>query len=125
MQTEFSEDQEAFREFGRPIGSFQALKHRCADRLLEVECAKAAVHHAAFCLAAEEGEPHVASMAKAMAAEAYMLAAKEAIQMRGGIGFTSEEDTHLWYKRAESSEVLMGTPAIHRERMMQTIEQAS
>ena len=66
-----------------------------------------------------------ASMAKAMAADAYMQAAKEAIQMRGGIGFTWEEDTHLWYKRAKSSEVFMGTPAIHRERMMQLMEEPS
>ncbi len=109
-------------QFGRPIGSFQGLKHRCADLLLEVECAKAATHHAAFCLAAGEGEPYAASMAKAMAADAYLLAAKEAIQMRGGIGFTWEEDTHLWFKRAKSSEVFMGTPAIHRERMMAQME---
>lgn len=110
-------------QFGRPIGSFQGLKHRCADLLLEVECAKAATHHAAFCLASGEGEPYAASMAKAMAADAYLLAAKEAIQMRGGIGFTWEEDTHLWFKRAKSSEVFMGTPAIHRERMMVLMEQ--
>jgi alkylation response protein AidB-like acyl-CoA dehydrogenase len=109
-------------QFGRPIGSFQGLKHRCADLLLEVECAKAATHHAAFCLAAGEGEPYAASMAKAMASDAYLLAAKEAIQMRGGIGFTWEEDTHLWFKRAKSSEVFMGTPAIHRERMMALME---
>jgi len=110
-------------QFGRPIGSFQGLKHRAADLLLEVECAKAATHHAAFCLASGEGEPYAASMAKAMASDAYMLAAKEAIQMRGGIGFTWEEDTHLWFKRAKSSEVFMGTPAIHRERMMTLMEE--
>ena len=109
-------------QFGRPIGSFQGLKHRAADLLLEVECAKAATHHAAFCLAAGEGEPYAASMAKAMASDAYMLAAREAIQMRGGIGFTWEEDTHLWFKRAKSSEVFMGTPAMHRERMMSLME---
>jgi alkylation response protein AidB-like acyl-CoA dehydrogenase len=109
-------------QFGRPIGSFQGLKHRAADLLLELECAKAATHHAAFCLAADEGEPYAASMAKAMASDAYMLAAREAIQMRGGIGFTWEEDTHLWFKRAKSSEVFMGTPAIHRARMMGLME---
>lgn len=109
-------------QFGRPIGSFQGLKHRCADLLMEVELAKAATHHAARCLAAGEGEPYVASMVKAMAADTYMKAAKEAIQMRGGIGFTWEEDTHLWYKRAKSSEVFMGTPNLHRERMMTVIE---
>lgn len=109
-------------QFGRPIGSFQGLKHRCADLLMEVEMAKAATHHAARCLDAGEGEPYVASMVKAMVADTYMKAAKEAIQMRGGIGFTWEEDTHLWYKRAKSSEVFMGSPNLHRERMMTVIE---
>ena len=109
-------------QFGRPIGSFQGLKHRCADLLMEVEMTKAATHHAGRCLAAGEGEPYIASMVKAMAADTYMLAAKEAIQMRGGIGFTWEEDTHLWYKRAKSSEVFMGAPSVHRERMMAIME---
>ena len=113
-------------QFGRPIGSFQGLKHRCADLLMELEFAKAATHHAAFCLAAEPGErgvePYAASMAKALAADVYVKTGKEAIQMRGGIGFTWEEDTHLWFKRAKSSEVFMGTPAIHRERMMVQME---
>ena len=109
-------------QFGRPIGSFQGLKHRCADLLTEVEWAKATAHYAARCLDAGEGEPYIASMAKAMASDTYMKAAKEAIQMRGGIGFTWEEDTQLWYKRAKSSEVFMGTPSYHRERMMRMIE---
>jgi len=110
-------------QFGRPIGSFQGLKHRCADLLMEVEIAKAATHHAARCLASGEGEPYAASMAKALAADTYMKAAKEAIQLRGGIGFTWEEDTQLWYKRAKSSEVFMGTPHLHRERMISIMEQ--
>ena len=109
-------------QFGRPIGSFQSLKHRCADLLMEVEIAKAATHHAARCLDALAGEPYAASMAKALAADTYMNAAREAIQMRGGIGFTWEEDTQLWYKRAKSSEVFMGTPSIHRERMISIME---
>jgi alkylation response protein AidB-like acyl-CoA dehydrogenase len=109
-------------QFGRPIGSFQALKHRCADLLMELEFAKAAVRHAGFCLAAGAGEPYVASMAKAMASDVYMHAAREAVQMRGGIGFTWEENTHLWYKRAKSSEVFMGSPHMHRERMMKHME---
>ena len=109
-------------QFGRPIGSFQALKHRCADLLMELEFARAAVHHAGFCLAADAGEPYVASMAKAMASDVCMLAAREAVQMRGGIGFTWEENTHLWFKRAKSSEVFMGSPHMHRERMMKHIE---
>jgi alkylation response protein AidB-like acyl-CoA dehydrogenase len=109
-------------QFGRPIGSFQALKHRCADLLVELELARAATHHAARCLDAGEGEPWAASMAKAMAADVYMHAAREAIQLRGGIGFTWEDDTHLWFKRAKSSEVFLGGPALHRERMMSMLE---
>jgi alkylation response protein AidB-like acyl-CoA dehydrogenase len=111
--------------FGRPIGSFQGLKHRCADLLMEVEIAKAATHHAARCLDSGEGEPYAASMAKALAADTYMKAAREAIQLRGGIGFTWEEDTQLWYKRAKSSEVFMGTPNFHRERMISIMETES
>ena len=64
-------------------------------------------------------------MAKAAAADAYMSAARAAIQLRGGIGFTWENDTHLWFKRAKGSEVLCGTPTIHRERMMSLLEAAS
>ena len=109
-------------QFGRPIGSFQGLKHRCADLLMEVEFARAATYHAARCLAAGVGEKYAPAMAKALASDTCMKAAKEAIQMRGGIGFTWEEDTHLWYKRAKSSEVFMGTAAMHRERMMRIID---
>ena len=112
-------------QFGRPIGSFQALKHRCADLLLEIEIARALTHHSARCLSAGEGEPYAASMAKAAAADAYMSAARAGIQLRGGIGFTWENDTHLWFKRAKGSEVLFGTPAIHRERMMTMLEGAA
>ncbi len=109
-------------QFGRPIGSFQALKHRCADLLLEIEIARALTWHSARCLDAGEGEPWAASMAKAAAADACMSAARAGIQLRGGIGFTWENDTHMWFKRAKSSEVLLGTPAIHRERMMAMLE---
>jgi alkylation response protein AidB-like acyl-CoA dehydrogenase len=109
-------------QFGRPIGSFQGLKHRCADWLMELEFAKATTHHAAFCLAAGEGEDYAPNMAKAMASDIYIKSAKEAIQMRGGIGFTWEEDTHLWYKRAKSSEVFMGSAEMHREQMMRLVE---
>lgn len=109
-------------QFGRPIGSFQALKHRCADLLMELEFSKAAIHHAAFCLATSDGEAYAASMAKAMASDTYMETARAGVQLRGGIGFTWEEDTHLWYKRAKSSEVFMGSAHVHRERMMTMIE---
>jgi alkylation response protein AidB-like acyl-CoA dehydrogenase len=111
-------------QFGRPIGSFQAIKHRCADLLVQVELAKAAVYQAAQLMADDADRDDVtlaASRAKAVASEAYMLAARECIQFHGGIGFTWENDTHLWFKRAKSSEVFLGTPREHRERMLQAM----
>ena len=110
-------------QFGRAIGSFQSLKHRCADLLLELEYAKAMTYESARYLATGEGDCYAPNMAKSMASEAYMSAAKQAIQLRGGIGFTWEEDTHLWFKRAKASEVFLGTPNWHRERMMQRIDE--
>jgi alkylation response protein AidB-like acyl-CoA dehydrogenase len=107
-------------QFGRPIASFQSLKHKAADMLLEVELAKSAAYYAAA--AADEGDeevPALASLAKAAASEAYMQTAIHAVQIHGGIGFTWDNDTHLWFKRAKSSEVFLGTPAWHRERLMQ------
>lgn len=112
-------------QFGRTIGSFQSLKHRCADLLMELELARVAAYDAARSLGRNDGEPYAASMAKALASDAYMEIAKAAIQLRGGIGFTWEEDTHLWFKRAKSSEVLLGTSAWHREQMIQQLEVAN
>ena len=109
-------------QFGRQIGSFQALKHRCADLLLALELAKAATHEAARFLATGEGDCYAPNMAKALAGDTYLDVAKAAIQLRGGIGFTWEEDTHLWFKRAKSSEVFLGTPNWHREQMVQRME---
>ena len=110
-------------QFGRAIGSFQALKHRCADLLLELELAKAMTHEAARFLAGISDDVTSPNMAKALASDAYMSIAKQAIQLRGGIGFTWEEDTHLWFKRAKASEVLLGTSNWHRERMIMRLEQ--
>ncbi len=107
-------------QFGRPIASFQAIKHKCADMLVEVELAKSAAYYAAE--AADEGAADlsaIASLAKACAADAFMQTARETIQLHGGIGFTWDNDTHLWFKRAKSSEVFLGTPAYHRELLMQ------
>lgn len=107
-------------QFGRPIGSFQAIKHKCADMLLDVESARSAACYAAQAAGAGDPEtPALASLAKAAAAEAYVRTAAQTIQIHGGVGFTWENDTHLWFKRARSSEVLLGTPDYHRERMMQ------
>lgn len=107
-------------QFGRSIASFQSMKHRQADMLLDVELAKSAAYYAAQAAADDDPElPAVASLAKAAASDAYMQTAIHTIQIHGGIGFTWDNDTHLWFKRAKSSEVFLGTPAWHREKMMQ------
>ena len=107
-------------QFGRAIGSFQALKHRSADMLLDVEMAKSAAYYATAAVDddAENLAPTV-SLAKAAAADAYMQAAITTVQMHGGIGFTWDNDTHLWFKRAKSSEVFLGTANEHRERLIE------
>jgi alkylation response protein AidB-like acyl-CoA dehydrogenase len=107
-------------QFGRAIGSFQTMKHKSADMLIEVELAKAAAYYAAA--AAAEGDedlPAIASLAKAGASDAYMQTAIKTVQIHGGIGFTWDNDTHLWFKRAKSSEVFLGDPSYHRELLMQ------
>src|SRR5215470_15604103 len=109
-------------QFGRPIGSFQAIKHRCADLLLEVESLRSAVSYAAAAVAAGSDEvPVVASLAKAYGSETYFHVAAENIQIHGGIGFTWEHDAHLYFKRAKSSELFLGDGAYHRERLAQRI----
>ncbi len=107
-------------QFGRTIGSFQAIKHKLADMLLDVELAKSAAYCAAQACAALDPEwPALACLAKAAASETYMHTAAECIQIHGGIGFTWDNDTHLWYKRAKSSEVFLGQPGYHGELLMQ------
>ena len=109
-------------QFGRPIGSFQAIKHKCADMLLEVESAKSAAYDAGWCASELNDElPSVASLAKAYCSEAYFHAAAENIQIHGGIGFTWEHPAHLYFKRAKSSELLFGDPTYHRELLAQRI----
>jgi alkylation response protein AidB-like acyl-CoA dehydrogenase len=109
-------------QFGRPIGSFQAIKHKCADMLLEVESAKSAAYYAGWCASELNDElPQVASLAKAYCSEAYFHAAAENIQIHGGIGFTWEHPAHLYFKRAKSSELLFGDPTYHRELLAQRI----
>jgi alkylation response protein AidB-like acyl-CoA dehydrogenase len=107
-------------QFGRTIGSFQAIKHKCADLLLDVELAKSAAYYAAQAAAVDDPEwPALASLAKAAASDTYIRIAAECIQIHGGIGFTWDNDTHLWFKRAKSSEVFLGQPSYHRELLMQ------
>ncbi|MEM8903467.1 MAG: acyl-CoA dehydrogenase family protein [Actinomycetota bacterium] len=109
-------------QFGRPIGSFQAIKHKCADMLLEVESAKSAAYYAGWCASEMNDElPSVASLAKAYCSEAYFHCAAENIQIHGGIGFTWEHPAHLYFKRAKSSELLFGDPSYHREQLAQRI----
>ncbi|MEY4164405.1 MAG: hypothetical protein RLZ84_1403 [Actinomycetota bacterium] len=109
-------------QFGRPIGSFQAIKHKCADMLLEVESAKSAAYYGMWCASEMNDElPSVASLAKAYCSEAYFHAAAENIQIHGGIGFTWEHPAHLYFKRAKSSELLFGDPTYHREQLAQRI----
>ena len=104
-------------QFGRPIGSYQAIKHKCADMLVEVELAKSAAYAACFA-AAEQADDFLeaAALAKAYCSEAYFHAAAENIQIHGGMGFTWELPAHLYFKRAKASDLFMGDAAHHRER---------
>jgi alkylation response protein AidB-like acyl-CoA dehydrogenase len=109
-------------QFGRPIGSFQAIKHKCADMLLEVESGKSAAYYAAWAAADDNDElPVAASLAKAYCSDAYFHTAAENIQIHGGIGFTWEHDAHLYFKRAKSSQLLLGDPTYHRELLAQRL----
>lgn len=109
-------------QFGRPIGSFQAIKHKCADMLLEVESAKSAAYYSAWAAGEDNEElPVVASLSKAYCSDAYFHATAENIQIHGGIGFTWEHPAHLYFKRAKSSEILLGDATYHRELLAQRI----
>ncbi len=102
-------------QFGRPIGSFQAIKHKCADMLVQVESAKSAAYYAGWAASEDNDElPITAPLAKSYCSEAYFHCAAENIQIHGGIGFTWEHDAHLYFKRAKSSELLLGDPAYQR-----------
>ncbi len=108
-------------QFGRPIGSFQAIKHKCADMMIDLESARSAAYYAA-CVAAEcpygavgrerTELAQVASLAKAYCSDAFFRCAADCIQIHGGVGFTWEYDVHLFFKRARSSEVLLGDPSL-------------
>jgi alkylation response protein AidB-like acyl-CoA dehydrogenase len=109
-------------QFGRPIGSFQAIKHKCADMMVRVESARSASYYAG-CVASEDAAelPVAASLAKAYCSDAYFQCAAEALQIHGGVGFTWEYDVHLYFKRARSSEIFLGDATYHRERLAQRI----
>ncbi|MFD3533851.1 acyl-CoA dehydrogenase family protein [Streptomyces sp. NPDC058664] len=105
-------------QFGRPIGSFQAVKHRLADAYVLVEAARSAALGASFAAAADSPElPRLAAAAKSACSEAFSTVAGEMIQLHGGIGITWEHDAHRYFKRAHGSAQLFGPPARHRARL--------
>ena len=119
MTTDYAKIRTAF---GKPIGSYQGVKHRAADMLVEVENAKSLTYYAAWAVDENVPEaPLAASMAKAYVSDAYRRTAGAGIQLHGGIGFTWEHDLHLYFKRAKSSEFTFGDASYHRERVAQLI----
>ena len=103
-------------QFGRPVGSFQGIKHLCADLLTEAEAARSAAYYGLSALATGSADlPVAASLAKVYCSQAYTRIASDAIQVHGGIGFTWEHPAHLYFKRAKASESLFGTPSYHRD----------
>lgn len=106
------------RQFGRQIGSFQAIKHRCADMLVLVEHARSAVYHAVGSLQTGTDNPRlVSSMAKATCSQAFLSIANSTIQIHGGIGFTWEHPAHLYLKRAVTNAALLGSADEHLDRI--------
>ena len=106
-------------QFGRAIGSFQAVKHRCADMLVDVELARSTALHAAWSLdeGTDEDARIEASLAKSVCSDAFTRVAAATIQVHGGIGFTWEHEAHLYYKRAITDAALLGSASDHRERL--------
>ncbi|MCX6462380.1 MAG: acyl-CoA dehydrogenase family protein, partial [Pseudonocardiales bacterium] len=105
-------------QFGRPIGSFQAVKHRCADMLVLVEHARSTAQHAAWALQDGLDDADLAvDVAQATCSEAYRRVALDAVQLHGGIGFTWEHPCHLYVKRAVTDAALLGSPEQRRDRI--------
>src|SRR5206468_5278969 len=116
MSVEYAKSRE---QFGQPIGTFQAIKHKCAEMLLEVEQSHAGTYYAAWALSAGAPDASLAaSVAKAFVSGAARKVCGEAIQVHGGIGFTWEFDLHLYFKRAKHLEPLYGDADFHRERAL-------
>ena len=115
MAVEYARDR---KQFGRPIGSYQAVSHRCAQMLLEVEGARSAVYYAAWCADSEPDSLAAASsMAKAYSSDAGWRVCGSSLQVHGGIGFTWEHDLHFYLKRAKTNAILCGSASEHRERL--------
>jgi alkylation response protein AidB-like acyl-CoA dehydrogenase len=109
-------------QFGRPIGSFQAIKHKCADMMVEVESARSASYYAGWAASQRsEDLPAAASLAKAFCSDTYFRCAADCLQIHGGVGFSWEYEVHLYFKRAKSTEILLGSPDYHRERVARQI----
>jgi alkylation response protein AidB-like acyl-CoA dehydrogenase len=110
------------KQFGKPIGQFQAVQHQCADMLLLTESSRSAAYYAAWAL--NEGAPDArtaVSVAKSYASDAYREVGNRGIQVHGGMGFTWENDLHLYYRRAKASEIAFGDAAFHRERIARAV----
>ena len=119
MTVEYAKIRQAF---GRPIGSYQGVKHRAADMLVDVENGKSITYYAAWALDEGAAEaPLAVSMAKAYVSDAFRRVAAAGIQLHGGIGFTWEHDLHLYFKRAKGSEFTFGDATHHRERVAQLV----
>jgi alkylation response protein AidB-like acyl-CoA dehydrogenase len=117
MAVEYSKVRE---QFGRPIGSFQAVKHLCAEMVSEIEPSRSLLWYAAYAYDHEtRNAARAASMAKARLGDVYARTTNRAVQIHGGIGFTWEHDIHLWFKRAKWNEAAFGDPTYHRERLAQ------
>ena len=111
------------QQFGKPIGIYQAVSHKLADMLLEVESAKSVTYYAAWAVDADAPDRSLAcSLAKAYTSDAYRHATGSGIQVHGGIGFTWEHDMHLYFKRAKASEVTLGDPTFHRELVAEALD---
>ena len=105
-------------QFGRPIGSFQGVKHRLANNLVDVEHARSAAYHAVWALTDGTDDPAVAAnIAQALCSAAFTQVARDTIQVLGGIGFTWEHQAHLYFKRASTDAALLGTAERHRDRI--------
>ncbi len=103
-------------QFGRPIGSFQAVQHKCANMMVDIEAARSAIYYAAWAVSNDAPDARgAAAVAKAAASDAYTRIAADGIQVHGGIGFTWEHDMHLYFKRAKSAEFTFGDASFNRE----------
>lgn len=110
------------KQFGKPIGQFQAIQHHCANMLLMTESARSAVYYAAWVMASDEAESRLAvSIAKMYASDACREVGNLGVQVHGGIGFTWDEAVHFYYKRAKASEIMFGDATYHRERIARLV----